>query len=94
MEFGLSKEIVEKIKKISRKYKNKFYIFGSRARGDYKKTSDIDIAIYGEISHKEKYNILNDIDMLDIPYMVDVIFVQEVQNSELKKNIENQGVEI
>ena len=45
---GVSEETYSKIKKIIDKYPEaKFKLFGSRARGDYKKNSDIDIAIYG-----------------------------------------------
>lgn len=43
---GLSKELIEKIKGITKKFENyKFYVFGSRAKGTYKNNSDIDIAI-------------------------------------------------
>lgn len=94
MEFGLSNKIVKEIKNISSKYKNTFYIFGSRARGDYNKSSDIDIAVLGEISKIDKFNILNEFDMLEMPYMIDVVFVQELSNKKLIENIINQGVEI
>ena len=58
MKFGLSDDIYEKIKKIADKYnKYKFKIFGSRARGDYRSNSDIDIAIEGNIDKKDKFNI-------------------------------------
>ena len=47
MNFGLSKEVYEKIRKIVIKYdKYEFKIFGSRAKNTYKTTSDIDIAIF------------------------------------------------
>ena len=36
MEFGLRKEIHEKIKEVVKRYEYIFLIFGSRARGDYK----------------------------------------------------------
>ena len=61
MKFGLSDDIYEKIKKIADKYnKYKFKIFGSRARGDYRSNSDIDIAIEGNIDKKDKFNIVNE----------------------------------
>ena len=50
MKFGLSEESYNKIKDIVNKYnKYQFKIFGSRARGDYKLASDIDIAVYGNM---------------------------------------------
>ena len=94
MEFGLNKETVKKLKNISKKFKYKFYIFGSRARGDYKKNSDIDIAIKGEISEQEKFQIRNEFDLLNIPYFIDVLFMKDISNKELINNIIEQGVEI
>lgn len=94
MDFGLNESILNELKNISKKYKYKFYIFGSRARGDYKKTSDIDIAIKGQVTSKEKFQIRNELDLLEIPYMIDIVFMQDIKNVELEKNINNQGVEI
>ena len=51
--FGLSNEIIGKINNITNKYSKTFVLFGSRARGDYKKNSDIDIAIIEETEQNE-----------------------------------------
>lgn len=69
-----------------------FKIFGSRARGDYKKASDIDIAICDSVDEKDKFNIMNDFDLLEIPYMIDVFFLQEISKEEFRKSIERDGV--
>ena len=56
MKFGLSEDTYIKLKEVVNKYSNyKFKIFGSRARGDYKNNSDIDIAIEGNVDRKEKF---------------------------------------
>ena len=52
MKFGLSNDIYEKLKIADKYNKYKFKIFGSRARGDYRSNSDIDIAIEGNIDKK------------------------------------------
>jgi len=46
--FGLKEEIIEEIKGILKRHREitGALIFGSRARGDYKYNSDIDIAVY------------------------------------------------
>ena len=46
--FGLEEKIIEDMVKILKKYEEveSAKIFGSRARGDYQKTSDIDIALF------------------------------------------------
>lgn len=95
MKFGLSEEIYIKIKEIVNKYNNyKFKIFGSRARGDYKNNSDIDIAIEGNIDRKEKFNILDDFDKLDIPYTMDIVFIQDINKKKFLESIIKEGVNI
>lgn len=62
MKYGLSEKIVNQINDIIKKYEQyNFKLFGSRARGDYKKTSDIDIAIFENINKKDEYRIRDDL---------------------------------
>ena len=45
---GIRPAVVEEIKKIAEKYEvKKIILFGSRARGDYHRASDIDLAVEG-----------------------------------------------
>ena len=45
---GIKAEVIEEIRKLAKKYDvTKVILFGSRARGDFKRTSDIDIAVTG-----------------------------------------------
>lgn len=92
MKFGLSDKTYIQIKEITKNYKCTFKIFGSRARGDFKQNSDIDIAIDGKLDEKQKYKIRNEFDLLDIPYTVDLIFMDEITKLELIKSIEREGV--
>ena len=88
MKFGLSDDIYEKIKKIADKYnKYKFKIFGSRARGDYRSNSDIDIAIEGNIDKKDKFNIVNEFDMIDMVYTMDIVFIEDITKKEFLDSI-------
>jgi len=94
MKYGLSKEVYEKIKKIIDDNKNcKILLFGSRARGDYKEISDIDLAVLNEISRDEQYKIMNEIDLLNIVYKVDIVFVDSNTKAELVESIKRDGVE-
>lgn len=94
MRYGLSNEICIQIEKIIVKYnKYKFKLFGSRARGDYKNSSDIDIAVFGKVSTDEKFKILNDFDLLEIPYTIDIVFAEDLQKVELLKSIKKEGVD-
>ncbi len=45
---GIHTTVIEEIIALAEKYQlNQIVLFGSRARGDYRKTSDIDIAVSG-----------------------------------------------
>ena len=91
--FGLSNEIYEMIINIVKKYEYNFILFGSRARGDYKKNSDIDIAIE-QVGEEDIYKIQNDFDLLDIPYTFDLVFIKENTNKDLLESIKNEGVKL
>lgn len=94
MKYGLSEEVYKKIKKvIENNKKYRIVLFGSRARGDYKETSDIDLAVLDVISRDEQYKIMNEIDLLDIAYKVDIVFVDSNTKGELIKSIKRDGVD-
>lgn len=93
MKYGLTDISYQKIKNVIEKYSDyEFIVFGSRARGDYKNNSDIDIAINGDIQQEKQYEILNAFDLLDIPYMIDIIFTCKVKKQELLDSIKRDGV--
>ncbi|MBR0574425.1 nucleotidyltransferase domain-containing protein [Pasteurella atlantica] len=70
------------------------WIFGSRALGNYKKGSDIDLAISGQNINFDTvtalYGTLNE--EISIPYMVDVVDINNIENPLLKEHIEQKGV--
>jgi len=74
----------------------KAVIFGSRAMGNSKKGSDIDLAIFGpDIGFDmiaRLQSILNQ--QLPIPYHVDVVHFDTVENKELQNHINEEGIEI
>lgn len=94
MEYGLSEEVYRKVKEfIESNEKYKIVLFGSRARGDYKKTSDIDLAVLSKVTNEEKYELMNEIDLLDIIYKIDLVFVDESTKKELVESIKRDGRE-
>ena len=74
----------------------KVILFGSRAMGNYKKGSDIDIAV----SRKEvtMNTILKLSDYLNevypLPYYFDIVHYENISNENLKKHIDTHGKEI
>jgi len=93
MKFGLDDKIVNSIIDIIKKYKvDKAVIFGSRARGDYKKTSDIDIAIFSKDMTYLELNLLRDqLDQLYIIYKIDLVQIERLTNKKMLENIEKNG---
>jgi len=71
----------------------KAIIFGSRAMGNYKKGSDIDIAIVGSEVNYEIISQLNGKlnEQLPIPYYIDVINFNTINNNELRQHILEEG---
>ena len=95
MKYGLSEKIVNQINDIIKKYEQyNFKLFGSRARGDYKKTSDIDIAVFENVDKEDEYKIRNEFDLLDIIYKIDLVFINEHIKPKFLDEINKEGVEI
>lgn len=94
MKYGLNEETYNSIKEIAKKNsKYKFKIFGSRAKGTYKNNSDIDIAIFENVTQEDKFKIKNEIDELNIIYKIDLVFIEENIKKELLESIKREGVE-
>lgn len=70
---------------------DKILLFGSRARGDHKERSDIDLAIYG-IPKENHARFWSDIDDLPTLLKFDLVHVDEYTDAELVENIEKDGV--
>lgn len=93
MIFGLGKEVVSQINSIFAKYPliKRVVIYGSRAKGNYKNGSDIDLTIIGDIDFSLLQRIDNEIDDLLLPYTVDLSVYSDIQNIELIEHIKRVG---
>lgn len=94
--FGLGKgeyyELLEIIRKHSKNIK-KVIFFGSRARGDNKEYSDIDLAIIFR-ENNILYRLIEEFDDSSLIYTVDIIDYERITKKGLKKNIDEEGKEI
>ena len=88
--YGLSIELFQQIEYFANKYQiKKVILFGSRARGDFYKTSDIDLAIIGG----DFDNFSLDVDELtDTLLKYDFVNLDKPIQQELKEAIEQEGV--
>ena len=89
--YGLSNNIIKKIKRVQEINNKKMAIFGSRARENYKVYSDIDIAVLDKVTSSEKYKILDDFDKIESEYKFDIVFIQNINNEEFLNNIKKEG---
>lgn len=90
----LPNSIYNAIANIGKTYKaNKIVLFGSRARGDERERSDIDIAVYG-LPPGNQSAFLSAIDDINTLLEFDVIFISENTSPLLLKNIQKDGIPI
>ena len=98
MPFGLSQDDLDYIDEVMQNFPEveKAVVFGSRAMGNYKKGSDVDIALIGD---KVNFSILAAIkDKLQeespMPYMFDIVDFTHSDSDALKQHIKQYGIEI
>ena len=95
--FGLDEKVIEGIVNILKKYEEveSAKIFGSRAREDYRKASDIDIALFGDnLTSSINTKIYFEIDDLYLPYKIDLINFNSISpDNTIRDNILREGVE-
>ena len=90
--FGISTSQWKMIFRVFDRYKNEIEwvrLFGSRARGDAKMTSDIDLAVAG--SERAVCNLIIALEDSNIAYTFDVIDYHRQTNEKLKKAIDREG---
>lgn len=96
-EFGLSREILNKIKEIFLAHREieKVTLIGSRGKGSYQKGSDIDLVVWGsDLKFSDYLKIIAELEELDIPYEIDLLKYDLISNVALKEHIDRVGREI
>lgn len=93
MVFDLDEGLIQDIKEIGQNYAiERIVLFGSRARGDHKPTSDIDLAIFLLPEFDRIGRITSDFDDLNTLLKIDTLFINEHIDSKLLENIKREGV--
>ncbi len=94
MMFGVQDKDVDAINGVFSKYNaiEKVLIYGSRAKGNYKNGSDIDLAlIETDLSFTEFLEIINKLDDLMLPYKIDISQKRKIANPYLIEHINRIG---
>ncbi len=93
--FGLTKRDIDCLFTILNKYPaiEQVHMFGSRAKGNFKSGSDIDIALMNTGITDEMIRLLKaDFEESSLPYMVDIINYPLLKNQLLKEHVDRVGV--
>lgn len=70
-------------------------LYGSRARGNYRRFSDIDLSLVGAtLNRHHLYQILERIEDLFLPYEIDLSILSEIDHPPLLEEISNEGVRL
>ena len=94
MKFGLSVNTIDRINSVFKKYPEieQVIIYGSRAKGNYREGSDIDITLKGEnLNDTILSKVKSEIDDLNTPYLFDISAFNLLVSSGLIQHIERVG---
>ncbi len=92
--FGLSPDVIRNIKKEFSKFPQieKVILYGSRAKGNYKDGSDIDVTLIGKnLNLKTVYALEEFLEALYLPYSFDISIFTQIDNDDLIEHILNVG---
>ncbi len=93
--YGIEQENLDKINSVFNKYLEvkKAILYGSRAKGNYKPHSDIDISLIGKkLTLSQQFAIEIELDDLLLPYKMDISIFHKIENKELKDHINRVGI--
>ena len=95
MKYGLSEITIEKIRGVFEAFPEveRAILYGSRAKGNFKPTSDIDLTLYGDaLTPDLRLTIASELDDLLLPYTIDLSIFDELYLAKLREHIERVGV--
>ena len=94
MNFGLSIETTDRIKGVFQKYPEveSVIIYGSRAKGNFREGSDIDLTLKGKsIPTQSISDISSALDDLNTPYLFDISIFDRLNSPDLAEHISRIG---
>ena len=95
MKFGLEEADILKIQSVFNLFPEveKVILYGSRAKGNYRPSSDIDLTLIGDnLNFEIVSQIETKIDDLLLPYLFDISIFSQISNPDLVGHIERIGV--
>jgi len=96
MKFGLQESTIERIRAIFAKYPQveKTVLYGSRAKGNYRDGSDIDLTLFGgaDLTLGVLHKMMDEIDDLLLPYTIDLSIFNQISDRNVIEHIQRVGV--
>jgi predicted nucleotidyltransferase len=95
MKFGLKDDVVGRIREVFALFPevNEVILYGSRAKGNFKPYSDIDLTIIGDnLSHTILNKIREKLDDLLLPVTFDISIYSQIISKDLLDHIERVGI--
>ena len=94
MKFGLKDNIIEQINSVFNDFPQieQVLIYGSRAKGNFKVGSDIDLTLIGkELDHNLLNSVSLKLDELYLPYFFDLSDFSKIKSFDLTEHIKRAG---
>ena len=94
MRFGLPESAIARICAVFAAHPEieKAVLYGSRAKGNFKPGSDIDLTLYGSgLTHALLLDLLVELDDLLLPWMIDLSLFASLNHPALREHIERVG---
>jgi len=96
MKYGLPEAAVQKICAVLRRYPQveKAILYGSRAKGNFKNGSDIDLTLRGgaDLTLNVLYRIMDELDDLLLPHIIDLSIFDNIHDPDVIEHIQRVGV--
>jgi predicted nucleotidyltransferase len=94
MKYGLTSSTIQAIQDVFAGYLQveKAVLYGSRAKGNYRNGSDIDLVLWGQdLDLSLLFRIETQLDDLLLPYKIDLSLYDHIANPELREHIQRVG---
>jgi uncharacterized protein len=91
--FGLKQQHIDLINDVFAQYPQieQVTIYGSRAKGNHKPCSDIDLTIIGDLDFGSLMKLANQLDDLFLPYKMDISLHHKINHPDLIDHIQRVG---
>lgn len=95
LRFGLKEQVIQDIVNVLKRYSEveSAILYGSRAMGNFRPGSDIDLTLTGQaLTYQVVARIEDEIDDLLLPYLFDISILSHIDNPNLVDHLNRVGI--